>query len=74
MIPLGDLLAVLVLENSSTTKFHSLFGSICINVVIWEAILNIEEFLSKSDGVFWFWRVWLILALLLVSLWSMMLF
>ena len=37
------------MEDSSTTNFHSLFGSICIDVVvIW--VLDVEEFLLESDG------------------------
>ena len=43
---------LLVLEDSSTTNFHSLLGSICIDVaVIWEVVLDVEEFLLESDGV-----------------------
>ena len=47
MINLGD-----VLKDSSTTNFHSLFGPIFIDVVvIWEVILDVEEFLLENDGV-----------------------
>ena len=41
----------LVLENSSTINFHSLFRFICIKVkVIWEVIQDVEGFLEESDG------------------------
>ena len=39
-------------------------------VVIWEVVLDVEELLLESDGgIFRFWKVWLILALLLVASW-----
>ena len=44
-------------------------------VIVLEFVLDIEEVLLKGDGgVFWFWKVWLGLALLLFGLWSMVLF
>ena len=37
--------------------------------MVWEVVLDVEKVLLESDGVFWFWKIWLGLALLLVGSW-----